>query len=181
MEPMPDMQPEVVNGMAESAPQAAEEIPVVRLLRRELEEAREDAARIRRAALEALYAKEDSNLLAHAQSELERAGLLAETSDYGGMLGRAVLDLIRVFAGEGHSGSSAHITIDIFKRLASFDILTPLTDHPSEWMEVGTGMWQSTRKPSVFWRTGEATWYDLDAIVSPPDPNSGTPDPEPVR
>jgi hypothetical protein len=116
----------------------------------------------RRAILETLYPDGDGNLVAHARRELERAGLLKPDSDYGGMLGRSVLDLVRVFAGEGHSGASAGIAADLFNRLARFDVLSPITAHPSEWMEVEPGVYQSKRKPSVLWRDGEATWYDLD-------------------
>lgn len=146
-------------------PQAMTEIPIVRQLRGELDAIRDEHHRERRALLETLYPDGDSNLVAHARRELELAGLLDATSDYGGMLGREVLDLIRVFAGGGHSGFSAHSTIDIFARCARFDTLSPLTAHPSEWMEVGTGMWQSRRKPSAFWREGEATWYDLETVA----------------
>lgn len=118
---------------------------------------------LRRAGLEALFPETGGHLLGHATEELGRAGLLDPDSDYEGMIGRAVLDLIRVFATEGHSGSSASVTIDLFSRLARFDVLTSLTAHPSEWMEVGTGVFQNRRKPSVFWRAGEESWYDLDA------------------
>lgn len=164
---------------------ATQEHPVVRQLRRDLDDALEGAVRRRRGALEALYPGDDSNLVAHAKRELELADLLSETSDYKGMVGQAVLDLVRVFAGEGHSGGSAHMAIDIFTRVARFDTLSPLTAHPAEWTEVEKGLWQSKRKPSVFWRQGEPEWYDLDAVTNamspdkveplPPDPASGKP------
>lgn len=65
----------------------------------------------------------ESNLVTHAKTELTRVGLYDETSDYSGDLGRAVETLIRVFAAQRHSGYSAHSTIELFRRLASFETL----------------------------------------------------------
>lgn len=112
-----------------------------------------------------------SNLVKHAEFELRRAGLLDADSDYDGMLGRAVLDLVRVFAAEGHSGASAHLTLNIFDKVARFKTLTPVTSDPSEWMEVGKDrspggertVWQNTRESSCFSTDGGKTYYDIDA------------------
>jgi hypothetical protein len=125
-------------------------------------------AEIRSAVLEAITPA-DSNLVRHAIFELERIGELSDGGAYGGMIARSALDLIRVLAIAGHSGGSIQGTLSLFERLARFDVLSPITAHPSEWSLIppvvspGTDrMWQSKRKPSVFWREGEPTWYDLD-------------------
>jgi len=55
-------------------------------------------------------------LMEHAKKELELAGLFAKDSDYGGMLGDAVLELIEKFAEQGHSGASAGMVSDLFGR-----------------------------------------------------------------
>ncbi len=106
-----------------------------------------------------------SNLIEHAKEELTRAGLFADDSDYGGMLGDAVLELISVFAGQGHSGMSAEMVTDIFSRLARYQTLTSLTDDPTEWMQVEMGKqdcWQSRRRPDAFSLDGGKTYYLLD-------------------
>ena len=47
------------------------------------------------------------NLIQHAQLELKLAGLFNKDSDYGGEIGKAVLELVNVFEKQGHSGFSA--------------------------------------------------------------------------
>lgn len=62
-----------------------------------------------------------SNLVDHAEKELQRVGLFDKDSDYAGELGRGVLELITVFAGQGHSGMSAEMTVELFSKLARFE------------------------------------------------------------
>lgn len=126
------------------------------------------AERTRSRVIEAL-APEDSNLVQHARRELEAIGELGEGGAYGGMVGKAALELITILAAQGHSGGSVGMTLAMFERLARFDVLSPITAHPSEWIDRseyrpdGRREWQNRRKPSVFWREGEETWFDLDA------------------
>ena len=47
----------------------------------------------------------EGNLAKHAEYELRKAGLFDKDSDYGGMLGKAVMDIVKVFAKQGHSAS----------------------------------------------------------------------------
>lgn len=103
-----------------------------------------------------------SNLELHAERELRAAGLFDKDSDYGGMMGEAVLRLIRTHAAEGHSGLSHSWALDLFTRLANFQVLTPLTNDPAEWMEVGPKLWQSKRQSDAFSEDGGATWYSVD-------------------
>jgi hypothetical protein len=95
----------------------------------------------------------------HAEIELRSAGLLDEGSDYGEMLGNAVLDLVRVFSDQGHSGTSAAQTLKIFSKVAAFEPLVPLTGGDDEWNEVGEGVFQNRRCSHVFKEGGEA--YDI--------------------
>ena len=106
---------------------------------------------------------EGSNIAAHAWDELNRVGLFTADGDYGGMTGRAVMDLVAVFVEQGHSGSSGATVADVFHRLVMFEPLGPLTDDPSEWEEVADGLWQSRRKPSAFSRDGGSTYHLNDA------------------
>lgn len=104
-----------------------------------------------------------SNLIKHAESELKLAGLFDEDSDYGGMLGDAVLDMVRVFSKEGHSGMSASLAVSIFKKVALFEPLTPLTGEDDEWTEITDGTFQNKRCSHVFKENGKA--HDIDGIV----------------
>lgn len=82
--------------------------------------------------------------------ELEKAGLFDKDSDYDGMLGEAVKELLLVFQKQGHSGFSAQATASIFHKLIKGEPLSPLTESADEWMEVASGLFQNTRVPNVF-------------------------------
>lgn len=105
-----------------------------------------------------------SNLVNHARCELTKAGLFSKESDYEGMLGPAVMALVRVFAKQGHSGFSASLTRQIFDRVANFKTLSPLTDSPAEWMLISRNprTWQSRRQSSCFSEDGGKTYHDID-------------------
>lgn len=105
---------------------------------------------------------EESNLVSHARYELKRAGLTDKDSDYDGLLAESVLKLIELFSSQGHSGASAFMTIDLFTKLASFESLTPLTNDPDEWIEVGPRIWQNRRNSKAFSLSGGATHYLVD-------------------
>jgi len=75
-----------------------------------------------------------SNLVEHAKRELELIGAFSEDDDfYGGMTGKAVMELIEVFAEQGHSGMSASIVRSLFSKLADYKPLAPLTFKDDEW------------------------------------------------
>lgn len=112
-----------------------------------------------------------SNLHKHALAEFRAAGWLDETGAYidemQGALCEHVLTLLRVFSDEGHSGSTAPYTVNMFKKLAMFEPLVPLTGEDWEWTEVGAGVFQNKRCSRVFKQAdrfnGQA--YDLDGRV----------------
>jgi hypothetical protein len=104
-----------------------------------------------------------SNLTEFARSELERAGMFDKDSDYGGMLGEAVLKMVEQFAEEGHSGFSASMAIALFEKVARFEPLTPLTGEDKEWTEVGDGVFQNRRCSHVFKENGAA--YDIEGVI----------------
>ena len=103
-----------------------------------------------------------SNLERHAEIEMRRAGLYDSDSDYSGMIPDAVMKLIRALASDGHSGGSHALVMKIFNRVANFHTLTPLTDSPDEWIEVGTSMWQNKRDSSFFSEDAGKTCYSVD-------------------
>lgn len=99
-----------------------------------------------------------------AEEELRRAGLFDKDSMYGGMLGDAVMKMVRLFANEGHSGMSASVAISAFEKVARYQPLTPLTGDDDEWNDVdGKGLFQNRRCPHVFKENGEA--YDSEGRI----------------
>lgn len=59
-----------------------------------------------------------------AKLNLEMAGLFDKNSDYGGMLGEAVLRLVNTHFNERHSGNSHEMVLDIFSKVARGHALT---------------------------------------------------------
>lgn len=112
-----------------------------------------------------------SNLHHHALAEFRAAGWTDDEGKFKDEMQQAicehVLKLLDVFADEGHSGSSAPYAIDLFKKLASFEPLVPLTGEDWEWIEVRDGVFQNKRCSHVFKQAdcfdGQA--YDINGIV----------------
>lgn len=112
-----------------------------------------------------------SSLVSHAEKELKAAGLFDADSDYGGMLGPAVMKMVEVFANEGHSGYSASMTLHLFSKVAQYKLLSPIGnplttgDYHDVSEPSGTPpqtTLQSTRLSSLFSEDSGRTWYDLD-------------------
>jgi hypothetical protein len=94
------------------------------------------------------------SLTDYATQELTLAGLFNKDGDYDGMLGTAALDIVKLFASQGHSGMSASIVTDLVGRLMRYEPLTPLTYEPDEWVDQseasGRPCWQNRRDFKVF-------------------------------
>ena len=86
-----------------------------------------------------------SNLVDYAKEELKRIGMIDSGEPYNDAVAKAILDLIELFASQGHSGFTAPYTINTFKRLAMFKPLAPLTGEDSEWNEIEPGLYQNKR------------------------------------
>ena len=128
----------------------------------------------------ALYSNEESGLVAHAKRELELAGMLNSENlepdpedptgmfnDYNNMMGEAVLELVRVFSSQGHSGFSAGLTAQMFNEVANYKTLSP-NDHSinrdvSEYQDnpEGTNL-QCMRDSRWFSDDSGATWYTVE-------------------
>lgn len=110
------------------------------------------------------------NMTAFAKKELEIAGLFDKDSDYNGMLGEAVLELIQKFASQGHSGGSAAVVTAVFDRLVRWKPLSEISDNSDEWQLVtdddprvpGKSLYQSRRLSSAFSNDGGKTYWDID-------------------
>jgi hypothetical protein len=112
-----------------------------------------------------------SRLNDHAWLEFKAAGWLDEDGRFKDDMQEAicqhVLKLLEIFAEEGHSGTTAPYAANMFKTLAMFEPIAPLTGEDWEWTEVGTGVFQNKRCSRVFKQAdrfdGQA--YDLEGKV----------------
>jgi len=95
--------------------------------------------------------------------ELKLAGLFDEDSDYDGMIGKAVQELLEVFGEQGHSGFSAQRVAFIFHELVKGNTLTSIKEDDKNWIEIGEETFQNTRCSALF-KDKKGTYY-LDAIV----------------
>lgn len=111
---------------------------------------------------------EENNYVKVARQEFRAAGWTEEHGKFKDEWQEAicnhVIDLLNVFHGEGHSGSSASYAINMFSKLAKFEPLAPLTGEDWEWHEVGEGVFQNKRFSAVFKQqdrfNGQAYWLD---------------------
>lgn len=112
-----------------------------------------------------------SNYHKHALEEFRAAKWLDDNGNYCDEMQEAIckhiLKLLDVFGEEGHSGSTAPYTINLFSKLAAFEPVVPITGEDWEWVEVSTGVYQNKRCSHVFKQpdrfNGQA--YDIDGKI----------------
>ena len=108
-----------------------------------------------------------SNKLDWAEKELELAGYSVNDPEDGPnkWIAEGTLELLKVFAEQGHSGSSAPYAVSLFEKLAMWKPIAPLTGKDDEWNEVGENVWQNRRNSSVFKDSKDGQAYWMDGIV----------------
>jgi len=109
----------------------------------------------------------------YAKDQLQKAGLFDKDSDYNGMIGKSILELIQTFSNQNHSGYSAPLIIDLFTKLASFEPIVPIAnplltgayEDISKFSNepIGKSL-QSTEISSMFSNDYGKTWYILIEI-----------------
>jgi hypothetical protein len=112
-----------------------------------------------------------SSLHSHAMSEFRAAGWTDADGKFEDEMQedicKHVLELLKVFSDEGHSGSTAPYTVNMFKKLAMFEPIVPLTGEDWEWHEPSPGVFQNIRCSRVFKQAdrfnGQA--YDIEGRV----------------
>lgn len=105
-----------------------------------------------------------SNLVDYAKEELKRIGMIDSGEAYNDMGTKAILDLIELFASQGHSGFSAGFVISAFNRLARFKPLSPLTGDDDEWNDCGDGTYQNKRYSAVF-KDKDGVAYNVEGKI----------------
>jgi hypothetical protein len=108
-------------------------------------------------------------LTQHAQTELELAGYFSNEGMYGDLIGKAVMELIEVFANQGHSGMSAGLVAGLFNKLANYEPLQEITGRDEEWAEAfndsdGQPVYQNKRCSAMFKHVDGRVTYN-DSII----------------
>ncbi len=105
-----------------------------------------------------------SELVAFAERELALLQADAgEADEYQRAINKNVLDVVKIFAEGGHSGSSAPYAIQLIRQLLMFRPIKPLTGEADEWMQVSDDLWQNRRCGHVF-KDNDGP-YDSQGIV----------------
>ena len=108
-----------------------------------------------------------SNYIEHAKREFLALGyepIEKCENDPNKWIQESVLELLKVFGKQGHSGSSALFCAKYFKKLALFEPLSPLTGKDDEWNEIGKNTWQNRRCSHVF-KEADGKAYDIEGKV----------------
>lgn len=121
---------------------------------------------------------EKCNLYSHAVRELKAAGYYKEEpanevgAGMNALMRDNILELVKVFSKQGHSGSSASFCINLFADLAKYKPLLPIQGTDDEWTDVseygsrkGTKVWQNNRAGHIFKEDDGKGAYDIDAVV----------------
>jgi hypothetical protein len=104
----------------------------------------------------------------HIQREFRAIGYTDDEDGPNKWIQENVIQLMKVFSTQGHSGSSAPVAVAYFKRLANHKPLGPLTGEDWEWMKVEEGFYQNNRCGTVFKQVsddGTEYAYDIDGKV----------------
>ena len=113
----------------------------------------------------------NSNLIKHAKNELVTIGYDLNDTEEGPnkWMMESVLELLRVFDKQRHSGFSAPECISLFTKLASFKPLSPLKGTVDEWNEVSENLWQNKRCSCVFKNEKNEAWNITGKVFVEPD------------
>lgn len=108
------------------------------------------------------------SLVEWAREELAR--LVKDDDEMQKAINADVLEIIEVFAKQGHSDFSASYAVALLKRLLAGKPIQPLTGEDDEWEEVGSKggvvVEQNKRYPAVFRKNKDnSTAYDIEGRV----------------
>lgn len=83
-------------------------------------------------------------------SIIERAKVELAAVNFGEDDSKVMLEILEIFFGQWDSGGAVSFAAPVLTRLISGQPLAPLTGTDTEWLEVGTGVFQNVRCGSVF-------------------------------
>jgi hypothetical protein len=103
------------------------------------------------------------NLVEHAKAEFDLLGWPGDC-EMQKMVCDNVIELLEIFAKQGHSGFSASYMLNLFNRLVKHESISPLTGDDDEWADVSEdstrSLYQNKRDPSVFKDEEGAYWME---------------------
>lgn len=102
------------------------------------------------------------SLTSYAESELAR--MPHDEDGMQDLMDKNILEIVKIFGEQGHSGFSADYALSVLERLLRFKPITPLTGEEDEWIHTGYGTFQNKRCYSVF-KHSDGTCYDTDGII----------------
>lgn len=102
------------------------------------------------------------SLTKYAEAELAR--IPHDEDGLQSLMDRDILEIVKMFGEQGHSGFSAGYALSVLERLLRFKPLSPLTGEKDEWNDTGRGTMQNKRCSSVF-KNSDGTVHDIDAII----------------
>lgn len=110
----------------------------------------------------------NSSLVNYAVDEMARLGWMNEDTDpMQKEMVKCVLELLKVFDSQGHSGFSASYCLNLFNRLARWKPISPLTGEDDEWEEIHTivNLYQNKRYSAVFKEKDTGRAYNIEEKV----------------
>jgi len=108
----------------------------------------------------------------HAKNELKLAGFYDSDNpefEVTASFAVNVLDIVTKIHGAAIDGVSLFEVLEVVVALATFKNITPLTNHPDEWLDIsdymgGNHCWQNKRNPSVFSKDNGKTCFSIDQL-----------------
>ncbi len=102
-------------------------------------------------------------LVNFAEKELERIG--SSEDEMQKLMNENILEIVKTFSEQGHSGFSAGYALNLIKRLLAYKPISPLTGEDDEWNEVGENKYQNKRRSTVFKDGKDNQAYDIEGII----------------
>lgn len=114
---------------------------------------------------------EKSNIVLFAENELniilKKCKDDKEAEEMQKHMNNDILEIVKTFADQGHSGFSANYAINLIEKLLRYEPITPLTGDDSEWnkLEYGKSMeYQNKRCPRIF-KDADGKPYDVEGRI----------------
>ena len=111
-----------------------------------------------------------SNLVEFAQNELNillKSCTDSESLKMQKVMNDDIMEIVKKFASQGHSGFSAQYALNLVTRLLQYKPITPLTGEDEEWVELDYGddlAYQNKRCPQIF-KQKDGKIYDVEGKV----------------
>ena len=104
-------------------------------------------------------------LINYAKQELDLINMREDGDEMDRKMRHDVIELVKLFASQGHSGMSASVCIHAFGKIASLEPLSPLQGTEDEWDEPRSGMSQNKRYSCVFRREEDGSCWNIRGKV----------------